>query len=436
MAITFKGGIHPPEEKHFSEKKAIEVLPVPDEVFILLSQHAGAPAKPLVKKGDSVKMGQKIGEAAGFISANVHSSVSGTVKKIDDVPHFLGGFSPAVIIENDGKDTPAEELVPHGDWKSLPRDEFAKIAAEAGIVGMGGAMFPMNVKLSPPNDKPIDTVIINGAECEPYLTADHRLMLEFPEKIIEGTQMIAFALGAKRVIIGIENNKPDAVKKMSEAAKETDIEVVAIKTKYPQGAEKQLINALTGREIPSGGLPFDVGCYVQNVGTAMALRDAVIDGKPLIERVTTVSGTVVREPKNFLVRVGTPIKNLLDAAGGAKSEIGKVISGGPMMGLAQWTMETPVTKGTSGVLFFPPESAKLGEETNCILCANCIDICPMRLMPTTIAHNAKAGKFDVAQSLGAMDCIECGSCSFVCPANIKLLQYIRWAKAEIRKMGK
>ncbi|MCD6418869.1 electron transport complex subunit RsxC [bacterium] len=434
MAITFKGGIHPPENKHLSEKKAIEILPPPQEVFVLLSQHTGAPAKPIVKKGDKVRMGQKIGEAAGFISANVHSPVSGTVKKIDDVPHFTGKFSPAIVIENDGEDTPAEELTPHSDWQNLPRDEFAKIAAEAGIVGMGGAMFPTNVKLSPPKDKPIDNVIINGAECEPYLTADHRAMLEFPEKIIEGTQMIAYALGAERIIIGIENNKLDAVARMTEAAQGKNIEVIAVKTKYPQGAEKQLINALTGREVPSGGLPFDVGCYVQNVGTAMALRDAVVEGKPLIERITTVSGTIVAEPKNLLVRVGTPIKNLLDAAGGTNGEIGKVISGGPMMGLAQWTLETPVTKGTSGVLFFPPEDAKLGEETNCILCASCVDICPMRLMPTTIAHQAKAGNFEIAKKLGAMDCIECGSCSYVCPANIKLLHYIRWAKSEIRKM--
>lgn len=435
MAITFKGGIHPPENKHFAEGKSIEVLPAPEIVYVLLSQHAGAPAKPIVKKGDSVKMFQKIGTADGFISANIHSPVSGTVKKIDEIPHFLGNFSSAIVIENDGLDLCADELEPHGDdWENLSPDQFAKIAAEAGLVGMGGAMFPTNVKLSPPKDKPIDTVILNGAECEPYLTADHRLMLEYSSQIVQGAQMIAYALGAERTIIAIENNKPDAISKMSDAVRGTSIEVIGLKTKYPQGAEKQLIDAITGREVPSGGLPFDVGCYVQNVATAKALRDAVVEGKPLIERIATVAGTMVNEPKNLLVRIGTPVGDLLDASGGAKGEIGKIISGGPMMGLAQWTLDTPVTKGTSGVLFFPPEQAITGEEGSCIFCASCVDICPMRLMPTTIASNAKAQKFVRAQRLGAMDCIECGSCAFVCPANIKLLQYIRWAKAEIRKM--
>ena len=436
MSITFRGGIHPAENKHFSEKKPIEKLPAPEIAYVLLSQHIGAPAKPVVKKGDEVKFGQKIGESAGFISANIHSPVSGKVKSIEDIPHFLGGYSAAIIIENDGNDTPADELEKHSDWKNLPPDQIPKIAAEAGIVGMGGATFPTNVKLSPPKDKKVHTVIINGAECEPYLTADHRLMLEHPDAIVEGAEMIRYALGADRLIIAIEENKPDAVESMRKTVEGKNIEVAVLKTKYPQGAEKQLINALTGLEVPSGGLPFDVGCYVQNVGTAKAIRDAVIDGMPLVERVVTISGLAVKEPKNVLARVGTPLSELLEFAGGASGEIGKVIMGGPMMGLDQLTLDTPVTKGTSGVLFIPPEQAKVGEENHCILCASCIDVCPMKLMPTSIAHNAKYEKFNIAKRLGALDCIECGSCVYVCPANINLLHYIRWAKAEIRNMSK
>ena len=436
MSITFRGGIHPAENKHFSEKKPIEKLPAPEIAYVLLSQHIGAPAKPIVKKGDEVKFGQKIGESAGFISANIHSPVSGKVKSIEDIPHFLGGYSTAIIIENDGNDTPADELEKHSGRKNLPPDQIPKIAAEAGIVGMGGATFPTNVKLSPPKDKKVHTVIINGAECEPYLTADHRLMLEHPDAIVEGAGMIRYALGADRLIIAIEENKPDAVESMRKTVEGKNIEVAVLKTKYPQGAEKQLINALTGLEVPSGGLPFDVGCYVQNVGTAKAIRDAVIDGMPLVERVVTISGLAVKEPKNVLARVGTPLSELLEFAGGASGEIGKVIMGGPMMGLAQWTLDTPVTKGTSGVLFFPPEQAQVGEETHCIFCASCIDVCPMKLMPTSIAHNAKYEKFNIAKRLGALDCIECGSCVYVCPANINLLHYIRWAKAEIRNMSK
>jgi len=436
MAITFKGGLHPLENKHHSERKSIVVLPAPELVYVHVSQHLGAPAKPIIKKGDEVKYGQKIAEAAGFISANIHSPVSGKVVKIDDIPHPLGDFAPAVVIENDGLDTPAEELTPHSEWDKLPPGDIVKIVLEAGIVGMGGATFPTNVKLSPPKDKPIHTLIFNGAECEPYLTADHRLMLENATDIVEGMKIIAYTLGVKRTIIAIEDNKPDAVKVLRAAASHSDIEVIAVKTKYPQGAEKQLINALTGLEVPSGGLPFDIGCYVQNIATAMAVRDAVIDGKPLINRITTVSGSIVIKPQNFSVRVGTPISQLLDAAGGTKAEIGKIIMGGPMMGNAAWTLDIPVSKGTSGVLFFPAEDAQIGQETPCILCSKCIDICPMRLMPTTIASNAQFEKIEEAKKLGALDCIECGSCSYICPANRNLLHYIRWAKEEIRKMKK
>lgn len=436
MPVTFKGGVHPEKSKHHTEHKPIEKLPAPENVFVLLSQHTGVPAKPIVKKGDAVKMGQKIAEASGFISANLHSPVSGKVAGVVDVPHFSGKFGPAIAIENDGQDTPAQELEPVSNWQEQPAVFFPNRARDAGIVGMGGAMFPTSVKLSPPQDKVIDSVIINGSECEPYLTADHRLMLEYPRDIIEGAMMIAQALDAQNIFVGIEDNKPDAIETMRKSANGKNIKVVPLKTKYPQGAEKQLIKAIVGREVPSGGLPFDVGCYVQNVGTAKAIRDAVVEGKPLYERVVTVSGRSVREPKNLLVRIGTPVSELLKAAGGPKEEIGKVIIGGPMMGLAQWSFDVPVTKGTSGVLFFPPESARQCEETPCIFCASCVSVCPMRLLPTFIAKAAKNEFFDMASQLGALDCIECGSCAFVCPANISLLHYIRFAKAEMRKTQK
>ena len=301
----------------------------------------------------------------------------------------------------------------------------------AGIAGMGGATFPTSVKLSPPKEHPVDVVILNGAECEPYLTADYRLMLEKPEEVVLGTLMLKKAVGAKEAWIGIELNKPDAIEIMKKFGAKHGVEIAALKTKYPQGAEKQLIDAVKKREVPSGGLPFVSGCLVQNVGTAFALYEAAKLGKPLIERVVTITGTIVNNPANLIAKVGTPYGELVELAGGLKEEAGKVISGGPMMGLAQKTLDVPVTKGTSGILVFPKEMAKKADEVACVSCAMCVDICPMRLLPTTIAQNARIKNWEEADNLGALDCIECGSCSWICPSSRKLLDRIRRAKTEI-----
>ena len=434
MADTFSGGIHPPEEKRYSSDAPIETLPAPEVAFIPLSQHIGAPAQPTVKKGDRVLMGQTIGEPAGFVSAAIHSSVSGKVKDVALHMHPVTGKpEPTVIIENDGLDERAEELTAHGEsWQAVEPDEIRKIAANAGIVGMGGATFPTHVKLSPPKGKIIDTVLLNGAECEPYLTADHRLMLEFPDDIVRGHLLIGKTLGAGRLGICIEKNKPDAIEVLQKRVEGTGIKVHPLAVKYPQGAEKQMIVAVTGREVPSGGLPFDCGCYVQNVGTAKALYDAVSKGVPLIERVVTVSGPILKEPANLMVRVGTRYSELIEACGGAIEDIYKIISGGPMMGLAQFSDEVPVTKGTSGVLLFGAEDVEVRPELACINCAKCVDICPAFLMPTRIAQCAEYENVEMAEKFGALDCIECGSCAFICPSDRKLLHYIRRAKALVR----
>ena len=432
MALSFIGGVHPPESKKYSEGCTIRLLPPPEMLYIPLSQHIGAPAEAVVKKGDRVLLGQTIGKPTGFVSAAIHSSVSGTVKGIELYPHSVTGKpEPTVVIQNDGLDERIEELEAFGeDWESIEPARIREIVRDAGIVGMGGATFPTHVKLSPPPDKIIDTVLLNGAECEPFLTADHQLMLEFPDDIINGLILIGKALGAGRLGICIEENKPDAIELMKEHAKGTTITVYPLKVKYPQGAEKQMIYAVTGREVPSGGLPFDCGCYVQNVGTAKAIFDAVSKGIPLYQRVVTISGTDIAEPGNMMVRIGTPFSKVIEACGGAMEPIAKLISGGPMMGLAQSTDRVAVTKGTSGILLF--ESSKIEPETPCINCAKCVDACPTFLLPTRIAQAAEYGNFELAEKYGAMDCIECGACAFICPSNRKLLQYIRLAKNEIR----
>ncbi len=434
MANTFNGGIHPPEEKRYSEDSAIRALDPPELLYIPLSQHIGAPATAVVKKGDRVLLGQTIGQAAGFVSAAVHSSVSGKVKSVEPYQNPVSGKpEPTVIIQNDGLDERASELTAHGDnWDRIEPEEIRNIVAAAGIVGMGGATFPTHVKLSPPKGKIIDTVLLNGAECEPYLTADHRLMLEFPQDVINGLILIAKVFGAGRLGICIENNKPDAIEVMQERVKGTNVKVFPLKVKYPQGAEKQMIYAVTGREVPSGGLPFDCGCYVQNVGTAKAVFDAVSRGIPLYQRIVTVSGPILKEPANLMVRIGTRYSDLIAACGGAVEDIVKVINGGPMMGLAQSSLDVPVTKGTSGVLIFGAEDAEVKPELACINCAKCVDVCPAFLMPTRIAQCAEYSNFDMAEKLGALDCIECGSCAFVCPSDRKLLHYIRRAKTQIR----
>lgn len=436
--VTFAGGIHPAYNKELAKSAETEKLDPPALAVVPVGQHIGAPAKPVVKKKDVVKAGQVIAEAGGFVSVPIHSPISGTVKAIEPRPHPLGKPLDAIVIEADGEDEWVEPMPPL-DPDEVDGKELVNRIRQAGIVGMGGATFPTHVKLSPPKGKSIDTVILNGAECEPYLTADHRVMAEDPEAVVDGLLIVKKVLGASRVIIGIEENKPDAIDAIEKAAKGKDVEVVGLEVKYPQGAEKQLIDAIMGREVPSGGLPMDVEVVVQNVGTAQAISHAVREGVPLVQRVTTVTGAIVKEPKNLLVRIGTPVSEAIEACGGLTSDPLKLILGGPMMGMTQYTDDVPVIKGTSGILLLGPGDVDTDPEGPCIRCGECVRACPMGLRPTDIATLSDAGLFDAAEGEDALDCIECGSCSWGCPARILLVQRIRHAKAQImaskRKKG-
>ncbi len=428
--VTFKGGVHPDDGKQRTQGMATIPVPAPKEMIIPLSQHIGAPAKVCVEVGQEVAMGQVIGTPGGFVSATVHASVSGKVIAVEPRPAAMGVNIPCVVIENDGEDRPAE-MSGIADWQHAEADAVKQKISEAGLVGMGGATFPTHVKLSPPKEKPIDAVILNGAECEPMLTADHRLMLESPKKVVEGLQIVRKILGAKLALIGIEKNKPDAISAMEKAVSGTDIRVVPMTVKYPQGAEKQLIDACLRRKIPSGGLPMDVGAVVQNVGTAAAVADAVVRGMPLIERIVTVSGGAVANGGNFRARVGTPVSLLIEAAGGVTGKLGKLIAGGPMMGFTLYTDQVPVTKGTSGVLLFPESKIQTKPPAPCIRCGRCIRACPMRISPTDIAAFARVGMVEDCERADALDCIECGTCAYGCPSRIPLVQEIRLGKALI-----
>ncbi len=438
MLKTFpKGGVHPHENK-FSAGKSIETIELPKQVSIPVSQHLGAPAQPVVNKGDEVKVGQLIAKSAGFISANIHSSVSGKVSKIEKILDSTGYKQTAIIIDVEGDEWLPEidrstELVE--DIEKFTAEEIRAKVAEAGIVGLGGATFPTNVKISIPQGKVCENLIINAVECEPYLTSDHQLMLEKSDEIIVGARLLQKAAGAKKIYIGIENNKPDAIELMKKkAAKYQYIEVVALKVKYPQGGEKQLIKAVVNREVPSGGLPVDVGCVVQNVGTAYAVYEAVQKNKPLIERVVTVTGKSVSKPSNFLVRIGTPVSNLIEKAGGLPEDTGKIVNGGPMMGKAVKDLSIPVTKGTSGILIIKSDEAKRPKTYNCIRCARCVFVCPMGLEPYLIKNMATVGMYEELQNERVLDCMECGSCSYGCPAGVPLLDYIRLGKTNLNKI--
>ncbi len=436
---TFKKGTHPPDMKELSREAKIEVFN-PQKILVLpLSQHTGAPAKPLVKKKERVLKGQKIGEIAGFISANIHSPVSGTVKDVAPYNSPLGRTTLSVIIENDGEEELHPDIRPlHDDPFSYKPEEVVSAVKEAGIVGLGGAAFPTHVKLSPPKEFPIDTVIINGAECEPYLTTDYRMMIERTDEIISGARILKETVSAKKVYIGIEDNKPDAIEAFEKKLNgESDIEVVPLKTKYPQGAEKSLIKAITGREVPNkGGLPFHVGVLVQNVGTAYAIYETLKTGMPLIERVLTVTGEGIKEKKNLQVRIGTLFKDIIEHCGGYTDKKGKLIMGGPMMGISQWTDDIPVLKATSGILILSEEKAKPKKEYPCIACNSCVDHCPMNLVPTRIVTLVKNERYDDATQWGLLDCFECGTCSYVCPAGIPLVHWIRLGKYEVNKRRK
>ncbi|MEN8117657.1 MAG: electron transport complex subunit RsxC [Bacteroidota bacterium] len=434
MLKTFKfGGVHPPENKLSADKK-IEELPLPKTVFIPVAQHIGAPSAPVVKRGDEVKVGQVIAQSSSFVSTNIHSSVSGKVKKVDFSADSSGYSKQGIFIDVDGDEwvegiDRSEDLVKE---ISLEGPDIVKKIQEAGIVGLGGATFPTHVKLVPPKGMKAEVLLINGVECEPYLTSDHRLMIEKSDEIMVGTQILMKAMGVDKAVIGIENNKPDAIKLLSEKVKDyKGISVVALKVQYPQGGEKQLINAVTGKEVPSGGLPIAVGAVVSNVGTAFAVYEAIQKNKPLFERVVTVTGKGVANPSNFKVRVGTTTSELVEAAGGLPENTGKVISGGPMMGKAIASLDVPVTKGTSGILLMQDEESKRKEFDNCIRCGRCVSVCPMGLEPYLLMTLGEKQILDRAENEKIMDCIECGSCSYTCPSNRPLLDYIRHGKGKV-----
>ncbi len=435
---TFKvGGVHPPENK-LSANVPIQVLPPPDQVNIPLNQHLGAPPLPVVKKGDKVKVGTLIARGEAFISANLHSSVSGTVMKIDDVLDMSGYKRPAIVIKVEGDEW--EDSIDRSEGlareiKLEPEDIIQKIK-EMGIAGLGGAAFPAHVKYMFPQGKEADTLVVNGVECEPYLTADHRTMLERTDEILMGVRVMMKAGRVNRAIICIEANKPDAIAVMRE--KSGDIpgcEIVPLEVKYPQGAEKQLIKAVLNREIPSLGLPLDVGCIVNNVGTSLAIYEAVLKNKPLVERVVTITGKKLEKTGNFRVRLGTPAAVLLAALGQEMPQnTTKIIAGGPMMGKAVNTLDIPITKGTSGFVLMDGSEARRSEPKNCIRCARCIGVCPMGLEPYLLEKLAEREDFESCEQEGAVDCIECGSCSYTCPASIPLLDYIRHGKINVMRI--
>ncbi len=432
---TFPGGVHPHDNKHYSKNSPIREISIPEKVVIPLSQHIGAPANPIVKVGDEVLTGQVIAEAGGFVSIPQHATISGKVTKIDIFPSPVGTSQMAIEITGDGKDTWVP-LADDADVLFLSAEEMKQRIKDAGICGMGGAGFPTIVKLSPPEDKPIDTVILNGVECEPYLTSDYRLMLERSEDIISGLKVIMKVLGAKNGYIGIEANKPDVIELMQKLTKkESDIRIVGLKLRYPQGAEKQLIYAATKRRVPNrGGLPMAVGVVVQNVGTAVAVYEAVRYKKPLIERVIAVTGSVVARPSNLKARIGTSFATLVEFCGGTTGPIGKIVSGGPMMGFAVPNLEPPMIKGSSGLILLNPKEAHILQEKTCLRCGRCVDVCPMNLFPSLIAQAVKVQDYDTADKAGMTDCMKCGSCAYVCPAHIRLVQWIDTGKIKLAEI--
>jgi len=433
---TFSRGGGKPPEQHLSSGKAIEDLPPPEVVVIPISQHLGAPAKVLVNRGDEVKIGQVIAQAEGFVSTNIHASVSGKVLKVDRFMDSSGYRKMAVQIQVEGEKW--EEDIDRTDDlvrnTVLKAEDIRKKILEAGIVGLGGATFPTHVKLMIPKGKTAEYLIINGVECEPYLTADHALMMEKTEEVFAGIQVLMKGLGVEKAIVGIENNKPDAIQKMREVAQGSPVLVQGLKVKYPQGGEKQLVQALLKREVPSGGLPIDVGVVVFNVGTAYAAYEAVNKNRPLIDRVVTVTGLSLEKPSNFRVRIGTPVSYLVEKAGGMPGDTAKVVNGGPMMGKALSTLDVPVVKGSSGILLIREGEARRKEMQVCIRCTKCVKVCPMGLEPYLMMNLSEKNLFERMESERVLDCIECGSCSYTCPSSRPLLDYIRLGKAEVGKI--
>ena len=433
-----KGGIHPPDMKQLSKDGSIVNAIIPPISRVPLSQHIGSPSECVVTAGDEVQEEMLIGKSTGFISANVHSPVPGVVKKIEPILLPTGVSSQAVVIEFQGEFNRIGKQHEKQIWDNLEKEQLIRKVLDMGIVGMGGATFPTHVKFTVPRQKKAEYFVVNGVECEPYLTADYRLMLEKTAEILTGIRIIQKILGVSKTFIGIELNKPDVIEIMTKAADESDldIKVVPCKMKYPQGDEKQLLKAILGKEVPSGGLPLDIGAVVSNVGTIFAVYEAVVWDKPLIERIVTVSGGAIAQPGNMKVRIGTSVGTLIEECGGFRKRPEKIVMGGPMMGFALCDMETPVMKGTSGILAFTKKECGGARETSCIQCGRCIQACPMGLNPTKLYKNIDNGEYAGAGEMGLMDCKECGCCAFVCPAHIHLVQGMKWGKGMLKKAKK
>jgi len=436
---TFSRGVHPPQRKYFASECPIEVLPTPAEVRIALLQHTGAPCQPLVKPKQAVAFGEKIGDVEAFISAPVHASIAGVCQLSSAATLPNGRHVQTIPIKADGEQLAGEALreeILGGDWPrtvpaGLDPQEMAQRVREAGLVGLGGAAFPTHVKLTRNPKKPVDTLLVNGCECEPYLTADYRLMLEAPEPILSGAVLAAAAAGATDIVLAVEDNKPQAIEKLQEAAAGSAVKVAAVHTKYPMGGERQVIPAVLDREVPTGGLPLDVGVVVINVGTAAALARAVLRGKALTHRVVSVSGAGIHTPKNLLVPVGVRYQELIDYCGGLSDDAARIIAGGPMMGFALGDPDAPVTKGTSGITVLTDRDVQKAAETNCVRCGRCVDVCPLHLVPTKMALAARKGDWELARRYYITACCECGCCAYVCPASIPLVQLIRMGKAQM-----
>jgi electron transport complex protein RnfC len=430
----FRHGVHPPEHKELTAQRPIRRMPYPSEVVIPLRQHAGKPAKLVVREGDRVLRGDVLGEADGFISAPVHASASGRVVEIGLWPHPDGSMDTAVRIEVErySPQVPRPRIVPH--WEDLSVDQIVAAVQQGGVVGLGGAAFPTHVKLAPPRDVKVDTIILNGAECEPYLTTDHRIMVEYPERVQLGARIMLRTLGARRVVIGVERNKPDAIEALERTRpSDIDVSILPLTVKYPQGAEKMLIKSVLGREVPSGKLPVSLGVVVQNVGSAASIAEIFDTGLPLLERIVTVSGPGVREPANLIVPVGTKLRDLLAACGGMTDDAEEIIFGGPMMGVAQSSFDVPVVKGTTGVIVLTASEVNPTSSYPCIRCGRCLDACPVFLNPSALADFARKGRYEEMEAMHLMDCMLCGSCSYVCPSKIPLAQLFQAGKTALRK---
>jgi electron transport complex protein RnfC len=432
--LRFRHGVHPPERKERTAALPVKRMPYPTEVVLPLRQHAGKPAIPIVKPLDRVERGDKIAAADGFVSVPIHASATGTVTDVGLWPHPDGSYDQAIriAVEPYSAQAARPRLVP--DWRGLGPKEIVAAVQEAGVVGLGGAAFPTHVKLSPPKDKRIEALLINGCECEPYLTTDHRTMADFPGRVLLGIRLMMRCLGVEKAIVGIEQNKPDAIERVRRALPgDIDVEVLPLRVKYPQGAEKMLIKAVTGREVPSGKLPLDVGVIVQNVASVATIAEVFETGLPLVERIVTVSGMGVRKPANLIVPVGTKLGDLFDACGGLTDDAREIVSGGPMMGVSQRDLSTPVTKGTTGLLVLTAEEAQRNRTYPCIRCGHCLDACPVFLNPQLLGSLALKTRYEEMEALHLRDCMLCGCCSYVCPSHIPLSQLFAAARTAVRK---